>query len=228
MAAAAAAGGALAVVMPTVAITTGPAQEAAADDATVLRLAAGQDATDVATGGLRMLASIVPVAHVREPEPPEVDVSDLLKAAGLADVARRAEEERAAREAAARCDVDLDGLGRVKPWVREAARFLSCLYDEPDLIGVAQRSRDSDHPRGLGLDLMVRGERGDRIAQCALANQEELGISYVIWEQRVNYGDGWERMSDRGGDTENHFDHVHISFERSSPGGETALVERCS
>jgi hypothetical protein len=231
MSAAAAAGGMLAVVVPTVAVPApAAAPSAAADDATVLRLAADEEAAiteaEPGTSGVRMLASVVPVADTPEAEPPEIDVGELLKAAGLADVARQAEELRAAREAAARCDADLDGLGRVKPWVRDAARFLSCLFDEPALIGVSRRSRDSDHPRGLALDLMVRGERGDRIAACALANREALGITYVIWKQRVNYGDGWERMEDRGSATENHFDHVHISFERRAPGG-IPLAARC-
>jgi uncharacterized protein (DUF736 family) len=216
MAAAAAAGGALAVGVPTVTVAAGPVPTAVADDTYV------RPASAVSAGDVRMLASIVPVAAEGEPEPPEFRVSDLVKAAGLNEAARALEERRAAAE----CDTDLGGLGRVKPWVRDAARFLSCLYDEPDLIGVAHRSRDSDHPRGLALDLMVRGERGDRIAQCALVNQEELGVDYVIWEQRVNHGDGWERMEDRGGDTENHYDHVHISFERGGGNGE-ALAERC-
>ena len=220
MSAAAAAGGVLAVVMPAVAVTTPDAGPASADDATVLRLASDEEAASAErASAVRMIASIVPVSDTPEPEPPEVDVSDLLKAVGLADVARQAEELQAARESAAQCDVDLDGLGRVKPWVREAARFLSCLFDEPPLIGVSSRGRHSDHPSGLAIDLMVRGERGDRIAACALANREALGITYVIWKQRVNYGDGWERMEDRGSETENHFDHVHISFQRHAPGG---------
>jgi hypothetical protein len=220
MTAAAAASGVLAVVVPTIPPPDPATSVPAADDATVLRLAADEEAAVAqhdADDERRMLASVVPVGDTAEPEPPEVDIADLLKAVGLADVARRAEELQAAREAAAHCDADLDGLGRVKPWVRDAARFLSCLFAEPTLIGVSRRSRDSDHPRGLALDLMVRGERGDRIAACALANRKALGIAYVIWEQRVNYGDGWERMEDRGSDTENHFDHVHISFERTAP-----------
>jgi hypothetical protein len=226
--AAATAGGVLAVVVPTVP-PPAPAGALAADDATVLRLTADEEAdAGRAAGGdhVRMVVSVVPVVDTPEPQPPEVDVSELLKAIGLADVAREAEELQAAREAAARCGADLDGLGRVKPWVRDAARFLSCLFDEPTLIGVSRRSRDSDHPRGLALDLMVRGERGDRIAACALANREALGISYVIWKQRVNHGDGWERMEDRGNATENHFDHVHISFERRAPNG-TPRADLC-
>lgn len=209
MAAAAAAGGALVVTAPAL---NAPAAPAVAGDM-YIRAAATE------TDDVRMVANLVPVAATHEPEPPELDVSDLVKAAGL-----HALEER---RAAADCDADLSGLGRVKPWVRDAARFLSCLYDEPDLIGIGQRSRDSDHPRGLAVDLMARGDKGDRIARCALENQEELGVEYVIWEQRINHGDGWKRMEDRGGATENHYDHVHISFERG--GGDGApRAERCS
>ncbi|QYN34747.1 hypothetical protein K1T35_41295 [Pseudonocardia sp. DSM 110487] len=213
MAAAAAAGGALVVTVP---MANAPVSPAAAD--TYLRSTAAE------TDDLRMIASVVPVTASREVEPPELDVSDLVKAAGLFEEARALAE----RQAAANCDADLSDIGRVKPWVRSAARFLSCLYDEPDLIGVAQRARASDHPKGLALDLMVRGDKGDRIAKCALANQEELGVDYVIWRQRVNYGDGWERMADRGGITENHYDHVHISFKRGAGGGGAPLVARCS
>jgi len=210
MAAAAATGGTLAAVVPVLTAATAPAPEAAADDVVVRPVSAEQ------AGGVRILTSIVPVAATHEPEPSELNVADLVKAAGLAEL-----------RAAVYCDTDLDDLGRVKPWVRGAAQVLSCLYDEPELIGVAQRSRDSDHPHGLAIDLMVRGERGDRIAECALANQEELGVDYVIWEQRYNDGDGWERMSDRGGDTENHYDHVHVSFDDDAPDGARFAPDRC-
>ncbi|MBW0107053.1 hypothetical protein, partial [Pseudonocardia sp. KRD291] len=111
----------------------------------------------------------------------------------------------------ASCDLDTGGLGDVQSWVAEAAEFLGCAYDQPDLLGVGERGNASDHPTGHALDLMVRGETGDRIAECALANADELGVKYVIWEQRMNSGDGWESMEDRGGDTANHNDHVHIS-----------------
>lgn len=166
-------------------------------------------------------ASIEPLFAPAEPVAPGIDAARLLKAVGLADVERQAEETRAAR----RCAADLDGLGVVKPFVRDAAQFLACRYEEPDVLGTGRRSRASDRPRGLALDPMVRG---DRIAECALANQDALGVSYVIYviyEQRVNHDDGWERMSDRGGDTANH--HVHVSFERGGGSGE-ALAERCS
>jgi hypothetical protein len=226
LAAAAVAGGALVVAAPLApAAITGetPRDAAALGLASDSRPAAHPPGTSPVTGPLpagpdlpmRRLAAVVPVGAAPEPEPVSFSVAGLLKSVGLA-----AERERTA------CDADLDGLGRVKPWARDAARFLACLYGRPDLIGVAGRARHSDHPSGLAVDFMMRGERGDRLAACALANQEALGISYVIWEQRINFGDGWQRMEDRGGDTENHVDHVHVSFERR-PGSGEPLASRC-
>lgn len=58
---------------------------------------------------------------------------------------------------------------------------------------------------------------GDRLAEFALAHQSEFGISYVIWRQRINLGDGWQPMEDRGSITQNHYDHVHTSYETSVP-----------
>jgi len=229
------------MVVPTLAVT-GPDTGTTAD-AAALRLAADGRSWAETTGATRtplratsaalpitadgavLLASVVPVAQDDEPEPPEITVAELLKAVGLADVAHQAEEKRAAR---ADCDTGLGGLGNVRPWVRTAALFLSCLYGEPTLIGRASRSSSySDHPTGLAVDFMMSSAQGDRLAQCALRNREALGIHYVIWKQRVNYGDGWERMEDRGGATANHYDHVHISFQRRAS-GDTPTVGVCA
>lgn len=229
MAAAAAVGGVLAIVAPTIAATVVSAPATASPPTLLARTAADTRAEPIAAApdaGVVRLAALLPVV-APAPAPAGVDVSELIKAAGLADVARHAAEVKAAREAAAHCDADLDGLGRVKPWVRDAAQFLSCLGGQPDVGGVSSRGRVSDHPSGHAVDFMVRGSQGDTLAECALANQDELGITYVIWEQRVNYGDGWERMSDRGGDTANHVDHVHVSFERRAPSGGDPVVDRC-
>lgn len=53
---------------------------------------------------------------------------------------------------------------------------------------------------------------GDRVAEYALAHQEPNLIMYVIWRQRYNDGSGWDPMEDRGSITQNHYDHVHVSF----------------
>jgi hypothetical protein len=118
------------------------------------------------------------------------------------------------------CGINTSQLGAVKSHVRNAAEFLGCTYDVENMHGVAGRAGTSDHPGGLAIDFMVDRTTGDQLAECALANQDALGIKYVIWEQQINHGSGWKGMEDRGGATANHFDHVHISFESGAGNGE--------
>ncbi len=127
-------------------------------------------------------------------------------------------DEPNAEAATTACGLDTGGLGRVKPHVRAAAQFLGCRFGEPEMFGVAGRAGSSDHPGGRAVDFMVNRASGNALAECALSNQDALGISYVIWRQRINFGSGWEPMADRGGVTANHFDHVHISFESGAGG----------
>lgn len=58
---------------------------------------------------------------------------------------------------------------------------------------------------------------GDKVAAYALDHQPDYGIWYVIWRQRYNDGSGWDPMEDRGSITQNHYDHVHVSFEETAP-----------
>ncbi|MCH6165764.1 hypothetical protein [Pseudonocardia alaniniphila] len=167
------------------------------------------------------------------PDPDVVDAKELVKAVQLIEqqLATRAAEQAAAEERAARekqaaaekiaatvasgspdCDMDTSGLGAVKSFVRSAAETLGCRFGEPTMYGVAGRAGTSDHPGGKAVDFMVDRATGDALASCALKNKDALGISYVIWEQQINFGSGWQPMEDRGGVTANHFDHVHISF----------------
>ena len=118
------------------------------------------------------------------------------------------------------CGIDTSDLGAVKAHVRNAAEFLGCTYDVQTMFGVAGRAGTSDHPGGLAVDFMVDRATGDQLAECALRNQDALGIKYVIWEQQINHGSGWTGMEDRGSVTANHFDHVHISFEAGAGTGE--------
>lgn len=89
-------------------------------------------------------------------------------------------------------------------------------------IGGYREGDPDDHGKGLAVDVMVptSSQLGDQVAQYAIDNMDRAGISYVIWKQQfympVNniYGPAntWNQMPDRGGDTANHNDHVHISF----------------
>ncbi|NQK49538.1 LysM peptidoglycan-binding domain-containing protein [Streptococcus suis] len=85
------------------------------------------------------------------------------------------------------------------------------------------RAGDSgDHGKGLAIDFMVpqSSALGDQVAEYAIANMGAKNISYIIWKQRFYapyasiYGPAytWNLMPDRGSITENHYDHVHMSF----------------
>ena len=71
-----------------------------------------------------------------------------------------------------------------------------------------------DHGNGKALDIMVTGSTGDQIASFLQKHRSELGIHYLIWEQRIwrpSTSGSWRGMSDRGSATANHMDHVHVS-----------------
>jgi hypothetical protein len=159
------------------------------------------------------LASVEPISA----EPEVFDPAALVKAVRLEQA--RAEWEERARAAATRCRA---GFGPVKPWVAQAAGLLRCEFDIGTVFGVAQRSTASDHPRGLAIDFRADRATGDALARCALNNMRALSIKYVIWQQRINFGDGWEPMEDRGSPTANHVGHVHISFDARQGGSGVA------
>ena len=78
------------------------------------------------------------------------------------------------------------------------------------------------HSTGRALDLMIPNYRsasgkalGYKVAAWAKANAKPLGINYVIWNQHIwniqRDSEGWRYMADRGGDSANHKNHVHIT-----------------
>ncbi|MCD2187440.1 hypothetical protein [Actinomycetospora soli] len=145
--------------------------------------------------------------------------------AAAAERTRAAEAERARAEAdrAARvtsCGAD-SSYGGVADSVQTVGNALECVFPGHDVLGVGSRGNASDHPDGYALDFMTTD--GDAIADCVMSNADALGVSYAIWDQRINTGSGWKGMEDRGGATANHEDHVHISFERGADPDVSAL-----
>ena len=72
------------------------------------------------------------------------------------------------------------------------------------------------HPSGRALDYMVMTNQslGDAIVAYHIAHWDELGVDYLIYEQRYlgSPNGSWSMMEDRGGTTANHFDHVHVNY----------------
>lgn len=74
---------------------------------------------------------------------------------------------------------------------------------------------DGEHAQGIAVDIMVSGSEALAVADFVRENYAELGVSYVITQQRIwsvqRSSEGWRGMEDRGSVTANHYDHVHVT-----------------
>jgi hypothetical protein len=80
------------------------------------------------------------------------------------------------------------------------------------------------HPSGRALDAMISNSAvGWQIASYVRSNASRLGVSEVIYSQRIwtvqRSSEGWRSMSDRGSATANHYDHVHVTVYGNSGSG---------
>jgi hypothetical protein len=120
-----------------------------------------------------------------------------------------------------------EGDGRITPRMRMVRDLIRHQFEVPYGIGCYRHDDHGEHPKGRACDFMLsRGgrnptstekARGDAIATYAQTHARQLGIYYIIWQQRIwnthRSRDGWRPMKNRGSTTQNHYDHVHISVE---------------
>jgi LysM repeat protein len=125
----------------------------------------------------------------------------------------------AAPAPAARAHI-VNSAGSVKPQVQVAAnRVVTEVSGAAGITLGGTRASAVDphgHPSGLALDYMVMSDAalGDAIAQYHIAHWDELGVEYVIWQQKIltSPTGSWKQMEDRGSATANHYDHVHVNY----------------
>ena len=114
------------------------------------------------------------------------------------------------------------GLERTNPQVQRIAADVWYRFPEIKTQYGWRRDVTPDHPAGRAVDVMIPNHRtsssktlGWAIANYYRANAKELGISYIIWDQKIwsvaRNSEGWRSMASRGNDTANHKDHVHIN-----------------
>ncbi|MEU7830862.1 MULTISPECIES: hypothetical protein [unclassified Nonomuraea] len=97
-------------------------------------------------------------------------------------------------------------------------------FPMPYGVGCLRPGDPGEHGKGRACDFMMSsggraasgadGDRGDALAEWLIKNGPRIGVMYIIWKQRyydIRSGGGWDPMSDRGGVTANHYDHVHVS-----------------
>jgi len=100
------------------------------------------------------------------------------------------------------------------PDARKVYRAVCANFPQVRSFG-GNRGGGGNHGSGRAVDAMLGGADGGAIASWVRAHARQLGVSEVIYAQRIwtvqRGGDGWRSMSDRGSATANHYDHVHIS-----------------
>jgi uncharacterized protein YgiM (DUF1202 family) len=110
----------------------------------------------------------------------------------------------------------------LKPNAIKVHRAMRARFPQITIYGGVRPSVIPDHEQGRALDCMIPNYRsasgkalGDEAAAWAKANARSLGINYVIWNQHIwniqRDSEGWRFMADRGSDSANHKNHLHIT-----------------
>ncbi|WP_455453072.1 LysM peptidoglycan-binding domain-containing protein [Streptococcus parasanguinis] len=188
----------------------------------------GAPATNVATQNPETAPASAPEAPATQPEAPaETPASAPEAPADEAPAAQPASVETAAApEVQPVAETPASGNTiptdpHLQPQAEAFRQEIAAKFGITNIGGYREGDPD-DHGKGLAVDVMVptSSQLGDQVAQYAIDNMDRAGISYVIWKQQFYmpvdniYGPAntWNQMPDRGGDTANHYDHVHISF----------------
>jgi uncharacterized protein YraI len=105
----------------------------------------------------------------------------------------------------------------VQAFANAACASVGCPFELGTRVGhspSADRAVDVMMAR-IGTRPTDGGARGTRLAAFSINNAARYKVLYTIWQQRINTldGRGWRMMANRGSITQNHFDHVHVSFK---------------
>ncbi|WP_343212283.1 M23 family metallopeptidase [Actinomyces sp. 565] len=133
-------------------------------------------------------------------------------------------------------------LGDVQPQTAIVANKVGPMFGIKTVGGYRDATSPYDdmtygHPAGRALDFMINdlpdGKAvGDRLAAYLQENAESLTVYYIIWQQRIwmagDPPDAWKLMEDRGSDTQNHMDHVHLSLDVSGEVSVPAADDSCT
>jgi hypothetical protein len=93
----------------------------------------------------------------------------------------------------------------------------------PSILSYGGLAGRGEHATGHAIDIMVGtgNPLGYDIAAFLQEHRAELGIEYIIWHQHIwrpATSGAWRSMSDRGGATANHMDHVHVTTYGNAAG----------
>jgi len=112
------------------------------------------------------------------------------------------------------------GLDQVNDNTKKVVRHVWANYPQITTMYGWSKRTTPDHPAGRAVDIMIpnwtrNSALGWEIANYYRANAKDFGISYLIFDQHIwsvaRNSQGWRPMEDRGGNTANHKDHVHVN-----------------
>jgi hypothetical protein len=109
-----------------------------------------------------------------------------------------------------------DGSGTESGLTSSAVRLYRAVCNAfPALSSYGGYDGHGEHSTGRAIDFKVSDSSlGQAVADWCRAHAGELGLSDIIWSQRIwtaqRSGEGWRSMEDRGSATANHYDHVHV------------------
>ena len=112
------------------------------------------------------------------------------------------------------------GLDQANANVKRIVRYIWGNVPEIKTMYGVRPDPIPDHPSGRAVDIMIPNyksnkELGNRLAAYFKANHSQFRVHYIIWDQKIwnitRDGEGWRPMANRGGDTANHKDHIHIT-----------------
>ena len=195
-----------------------PAAETPAQPAVPETPSYGAPAPNVATQNPETASVSAPEAPATQPEAPAETPAPADEAPAV-ETAAAPEVQPVASTPASGNTIPTDS--NLQPQAEAFRQEIAAKFGITNIGGYREGDPD-DHGQGLAVDVMVptSSQLGDQVAQYAIDNMDRAGISYVIWKQQFYmpvdniYGPAntWNQMPDRGGDTANHYDHVHISF----------------
>ena len=209
---------------------TGVDTSARQDPELLTQLAASRsqrDADQAAAAQTQAQAEQAAVAAKAEAEAKAAAEAAAAAAAAAAEAAKAAEAAQAGNSAAGAPSTAVNAVAKItntagplKAAAQAAADMVVSNVPGAGSIRLggtrASAADPGGHPSGLAVDYMVMSDAalGDAIAQYHIAHWDELGVEYIIWQQRIlqSPGGSWSGMENRGSATANHMDHVHVNY----------------
>lgn len=112
------------------------------------------------------------------------------------------------------------GLDKVNDNTKKVVRHVWATYPEITTMYGWSRRTTPDHPAGRAVDIMIPNWKNNKALGWEMANYyrahaSDFGINYIIFDQQIwsvaRNSQGWRKMGDRGSNTANHKDHVHVN-----------------